>query len=477
MALPALTPPLVFIVDDDRGLVRLIEKELKREGFAVASATSADEAVTWLTARRADLMLLDLKLQHVEANEVIDKLKALGRLVPFIIITGRGDERVAVEMMKRGALDYLVKDARFQEFLPTVLQRALRDIERERKLGATEEALRREGGFTTAVLDISGALMLVLDREERIVRFNRACQEMSGYTFDEVSGRHVWESLLPAEEVETLKSIYARLRAGENSIKNENHWTTKAGERRLIAWSRTVLRNPAGEVDYIIASGIDITDHRRLEQEVLRVSELERRSIGQDLHDGLGQHLAGIELLVQALEQKLPAKHKTDAEKISQHVRDAIRQTRSLARGLSPVELDANGLMSALHELAGNIENMFRVSCRFHCRNPVLIADNAVATHLFRIAQEAVSNAVRHGHARAVMIELSAGGEDVQLTVSDNGGGLPPEHERGQGIGLRIMQYRAGMIGGTLALRAQPGGGTVVICSAPATFLAKPAKP
>ena len=477
MALPALAPPLVFIVDDDRGLVRLIDKELRREGFAVATANSAEQALEWLEDNRPDLMLLDLKLQHVEANEVIDKLKAQDRLVPFIIITGRGDERIAVEMMKRGALDYLVKDARFQELLPTVLQRALRDIERDRKLVTTEEALRKESILTAAILDISGALVLVLDRQGRIVRFNRACQHLSGYTFEEARGKHVWDLLLPPDQVADLKRIYERLFAGENSIQNENHWVTKSGERRLIAWSRTVLRDAYGKLEYMIASGIDITDHRRLEQEILRVSELERRSIGQDLHDGLGQHLTGIEFLVQALEQKLPARNQPDAEKIARHVRDAIRQTRSLARGLSPVELDANGLMSALQELAVNVENMFRISCRFECPEPVLIADNAVATHLFRIAQEAVSNAVRHGQARLVEITLTVHNDDMQLAIKDNGTGLPPERERGQGIGLSIMQYRTSMIGGALSFRARPEGGTIVHCSTPAARLSRPASP
>jgi signal transduction histidine kinase len=127
-----------------------------------------------------------------------------------------------------------------------------------------------------------------------------------------------------------------------------------------------------------------------------------------------------------------------------------------------------------LQELTTNIENMFHVSCRLRCPAPVLITDNAAATHLFRIAQEAVSNAIKHGHARRVEIELTAGREDLQLSVSDDGGGLPSENQRSEGMGLRIMEYRAGMIGGTLSLRPNPGGGTIVTCSAPATLLAKP---
>src|SRR4051812_46969384 len=100
----------IFVVDDDRGLVRLIEKSLQREGYKTAGATTADEATAWLGSNRADLMLLDLKLETAEARELIQQLNARGTLIPFIIITGQGDERVAVDMMKRGARDYLVKD-------------------------------------------------------------------------------------------------------------------------------------------------------------------------------------------------------------------------------------------------------------------------------------------------------------------------------------------------------------------------------
>src|SRR3954470_23557350 len=115
----------LFIVDDDAGLVRLMQKTLDREGFETASANSGKEAITWLTRNTADLMLLDLKLQDMEGKELVEHLKAAGRDIPFVIITGQGDERVAVEMMKRGALDYLVKDVQFIEFVPTVVRRAL----------------------------------------------------------------------------------------------------------------------------------------------------------------------------------------------------------------------------------------------------------------------------------------------------------------------------------------------------------------
>lgn len=461
-------PPLIFVVDDDRGMLRLIEKTLQRAGYQTATAASAREALRWLGEHHPALMLLDLKLQDMEGKEVVNHLAEAGRSTPFVVITGQGDERVAVEMMKRGALDYLVKDVQFQEFVPTIVERALKQIEREQKLAAAEQAARRENEFASAILNASGALMAVLDSAGGIVRFNKSCEQLTGFSAEEVRGKTVWETLVPAEEREAVRQVYERLSAGADVIKTESHWLTKSGETRLIAWSRTAMRNPDGSLHYVIASGIDITEHRKLEREVLRISELEQRRIGQDLHDGICQHLAGIELTVQALQQNLEKRSKTAAARtgeIAAHVRETIRQTKLLARGLSPVALEENGLMSALHELANSVSAMFRVNCTFRCDTPVSIRDNATATHLFRIAQEAVSNAIRHGQASAIEVTLRKANEKIMLAVNDNGRGLPESVAHHRGMGLHIMQYRAGMIRGSLTVQRLPQGGTSVVCS------------
>src|SRR5262249_31810423 len=132
MAAEAASPTLL-VVDDDRGLLRLVQKALEREGFTVFTAASGTEAITWLESHPADLMLLDLKLQDLEGRELVSAVTKAGRSVPFIIITGQGDERVAVEMMKRGALDYLVKDVDFLQFVPQVVHRALGQLAKEKR--------------------------------------------------------------------------------------------------------------------------------------------------------------------------------------------------------------------------------------------------------------------------------------------------------------------------------------------------------
>ncbi|HTI72300.1 MAG TPA: response regulator, partial [Candidatus Limnocylindria bacterium] len=140
------TPPSTYllVVDDDRGLLRLMERALTREGHVVMTAQSGSEAIETALHSLPALMVLDLKLGDMEGIEVVNRLRGNGSTIPFIVVTGQGDERVAVDMMKRGALDYLVKDFRFQESLPAVVTRGLKQIEQIKKLNAAEEALNRE---------------------------------------------------------------------------------------------------------------------------------------------------------------------------------------------------------------------------------------------------------------------------------------------------------------------------------------------
>ena len=171
--------PTVLIVDDDQGLMRLVIKALEREGIAAASAGTATEAADILKQTSPELLLLDLKLPDAEGHRAVELLAGGGKPRPFIIMTGQGDERVAVEMMKLGALDYLVKDRDFIELLAPRVGRALDQLAKDRKIAEAEEALRREHAFTSALIQTSAALVVVLDSLGRIVRFNPACERTS----------------------------------------------------------------------------------------------------------------------------------------------------------------------------------------------------------------------------------------------------------------------------------------------------------
>lgn len=207
----------------------------------------------------------------------------------------------------------------------------------------------------------------------------------------------------------------------------------------------------------------------------LEISAAERRRIGQDLHNGLGQELAGIAYMASVLEQKLAAKsldEATDAARISGLIDDTIVHARNIVSVLDPVSPAPDGLVRALEGMATNVSDLYGISCVFEPRAEVLIENNTVSTHVFRIAQEAVSNAIKHGEAEHVSIRLETAGKQVTLVVEDDGVGLPEGWEEARGMGLKAMRYRSKMIGGTLhveRVERVEGGGTVVKCSFPQT--------
>jgi PAS domain S-box-containing protein len=341
-------------------------------------------------------------------------------------------------------------------------------------LKRAEEALHEERNFATAVVDTVGALVLVLDPDGRIVRFNSACEQTTGYRASEVIGGRVWDLLVIPDERERFREAFEELRTGRRRMEYECACETGRRDRRIICWSGTLLSEGHGEPDYVILTGTDVTEAKRLERTILEISGREQRRIGQDLHDGLGQHLTGVAFMSKVLEQKLREKNlpeTAEAAKIVALVNQAIDQTRELSHGLLPVLSDARGLMSALERLALQVENLFQVSCGFECDAPVLIQESDVATHLYHIAQEAVNNAIKHGRPRHISIRL-AGGSEPSLAVIDDGAGVPQNRAgAGQGMGLLIMGYRAKMIGGALEMRPGTKGGTVVECLFPASNL------
>jgi len=190
------------------------------------------------------------------------------------------------------------------------------------------------------------------------------------------------------------------------------------------------------------------------------------------LHDSLCQHLTGTALAGHVLEEKLAARslpETADANNIVRLVEDGITLARNLARGIAPLEIEAEGLPAAFHELAANVTKLSKITCVFDCDAQISINDAATATHLYRIAQEAVGNAMRHGKPRRIGISLAQRGGRVTLTVEDDGVGLPETFQKNRGLGTRIMAHRAAMIGGTFSIEPSPIGGTSVECSLPSS--------
>lgn len=336
--------PCILVVDDDAGLRTLLGDTLEAEGYRVLSVASARAARTALEREPPDLMLLDLHLPDGNGPELVAAMQALPSAVPLIVVTGQGDEKVAVEVMRRGALDYVMKDALMLELLPTVVRRALETVLQRRALAAAQ------------------------------------------------------------------------------------------------------------------------AEQRRLEQEILAAGERERHTIGADLHDGLGQQLTALELMCTALKADLgsdPALTER-AELMCRLLREAIAQTRFLARGLVPLGHEPDSLQIGLAELVQRTRALGRMACEFECPAPVVVTDFHVAGHLYRIAQEALHNVVKHSGATRVRVRLAREGRLLVLEIADNGNGLskgsPP------GLGLGVMEHRARVIGGQLSVASRRGRGVTISC-------------
>ncbi len=238
-------------------------------------------------------------------------------------------------------------------------------------------------------------------------------------------------------------------------------------------WIRQIGRAEEFEGRVVRVYGIvqDITARKALEAELLEISNREQQRLGSELHDGLGQELTGLSLLVRSLAQEVAATRPDLEEQFSQVgalLSDAIKTTRSVAHGLAPVSLDRGGLEGALQVMTAQSSTLLGtpIELQLQLGEPLRLGEVA-GNHLYRIAQEAISNAVRHGHASSVQVRLAASPGEVTLEICDDGSGIPPEPERGTGLGLRSIAYRAQSLGGSSWIERRTEGGTRVRISCP----------
>jgi len=343
------------------------------------------------------------------------------------------------------------------------LQQARIELE-SRVAKRTAELQRAQERFVKA-FQASPDAIIITSMDGHYIDVNPSFQRLSGYGRDEVIGRTVRE--LDRWVNPRDRTTIARLFREQGAVYDfEGRFWTKAGTIREVLLSVEQIELDGAPCALAIAH--DVTERRQLERELLEISEGERRRIGYDLHDSLGQHLTGIAFLSKALAQRLKAHDSVEAEAAAQIVEfanQAIAQARKLATGLAPVTLETYGLVFALQELATNVEALFHISCTVTSDQAIHIADHAMAMHLYRIVQEAANNAVQHGQAQHITITLAMLPEGFTLMVQDDGVGFPAVVTEPHGMGLRIMHHRARMIGATLEVQRGVHGGTCVTCT------------
>jgi len=339
----------------------------------------------------------------------------------------------------------------------------LRDITRRKN---AEEALLESKQFLQAIIDTEPECVKLVDRDGTLLMMNHSGLEMiEATTLEEVLGTCMYP-LITQEYREKFQSLIESVFRGQSG-KLEFDVIGRKGTRRTLETHAVPLRNAAGEITSSLGITRDITGRRRAEEAIVSVSEAERRIIGQDLHDVLGQQLTGIALLSKALARDLEQKaagHVEDATGIADMAQQAVTEARRLAHGLYPTGIDHVGLPAALTQMADTQERLYHVSCTFEGDSQVPHFEHSVSMHLYRIVQEAVNNAIKHAQCRHIWIRLARDGRDVTLSVADDGIGLPNALPQGEGMGLEIMKYRTRMIGGNLDVLKRPEGGTIIGC-------------
>ena len=317
--------------------------------------------------------------------------------------------------------------------------------------------------------------ILILDAKTGCIDdVNPFLAKILGLPQKQILNKKLWEIGL-FQDVEKSKSAFKDLQRNGYIRYEDMPLETKDGRRVDVEFVSNVYK--ANGINVIQCNIRDITERKRadVENAILETIEEEQRRIGQDLHDGLCQQLTGVALMAKALGQKLTGaspKESSDAFEIAELISRSIDQTRDLARGLSPLEISVAGLAPALQKLTSAIKRYYQISCEFdydestgfQCRYQAILA-----THLYRIAQEAINNAIKHGKAKQITVTLSVYKDYGCLSVQDNGSGFQVHNEEKPGLGLRSMRYRARMIKARLKIDDAPGGGTVVICTFPHT--------
>ncbi len=331
-------------------------------------------------------------------------------------------------------------------------------------LRANEALKHSEEKFSKAFRATPDGILIATLNDGCFKDVNDAFLEMTGYDREETVG-HTISELKLWPDARYQRSLMRTLLKEGRLNNQEVTFPTKNGDMRVGMMSAEIV-DLEGEA-CMLAAMVDITDQVRLEKEILNIGDRERRKIGTDLHDDLGQHLIGIEALSSLLHHRLEEKDNPESylsEEIASLVKEAIKKTKALAKGLCPVNLEEGGLRAALRDFTVHVNKVFGIHCVLDCDRDLAINDDSVNTHLYHIVQEAVNNGIRHGRARQIVIALKRQGGLLTLRVRDNGVGIPESMDRSKGMGLNTMEYRARRLGGTLEVRRKSEGGTEVVC-------------
>ncbi|MDB6065316.1 MAG: putative sensor protein [Pedosphaera sp.] len=531
----------VLVVEDSENDAKLMLLKLRQGGYEpeherVDTAAAMEAA---LQRREWDIIICDYVMPGFSGLDALSLFKQKGLDIPFIVFSGHIGEAIAVQAMRAGAHDYIMKD-NMARLVPAVT-RELREAGIRKARRESEQALRESEERFRQLADNLDAAFFVSERSggegsRRMLYVSPAYETIWGRSMESLyqDGMSWLKAVHPEDEGAVLCEL-ARMDRGEfdlefriRSLDMKTRWIHyrtfpvfnangdmyriagiaeditrhKQTEEQLAAnakqlgemveemraigeelreRNREILESRADLEKRVHERTMDLTtanaelkcqmnERTRLERELLEIAEKERRRIGFDLHDDLSQKLMGVSFMIKALERKVANKHLPkvkETRKIQTLINQVINHTRDLAHDFSSLDLQGDNLALELKGLASNVRKMFQISCRFSSKGTLPRLQPNITVQLYKISQEAVSNAVKHGKAKLVSISLTSVSGKLILVIRNNGLPFPVSKTDKTGVGLRIMNSRAGIIGGSLAIRSQGDNGTIVTCTLP----------
>jgi PAS domain S-box-containing protein len=443
--------PKILIVEDDPVTVMYLQEMLELRRYRViGSAPNGPDAIVLAGREQPDLILMDVMLEG-DMDGIDTAMNIQSRFhIPVVYLTASTDEKNLKRAQETDPYGYLIKPIKDYD-LYSALETALTRHRLERKIKESE-------AFMSGLMNSVPVPVIVINLDGSINYVNRAFESLTGFDSGDVVGAR------PPYPWRPERGGDAAVEAGAIG-RNEEQVRKKNGEKIIVVVSAVPVSR-GEELLYYLVSWEDITLRRKLEEQILDISERERISIGRDLHDGIGQDLTAVGYLMGALAKKvregqLPGEKETEA--VMKQLDHAKTHIRLLAKGLSPVIVEQNGITIAIDELCRSAEGIYNIRCEPDC-DDIVIRDASKATHIYYIVQESLNNAVKHGKCKNIRIMLKRRGKGLFLSVVDDGTGLPEETGRREGLGLMFMKYRADIIGGILNVNRRKPSGTIVTC-------------
>jgi PAS domain S-box-containing protein len=525
-ALPANYQSTVLIIDDTPANLGVTVECLETQGLRVLIAQDGEEGLRRAELVQPDIILLDVMMPHMDGFEVCRRLKKIPavRDTPVIFMTALSESREKILGFEVGGVDYVTKPIEINELRARVtthlrlhamkMQLTARNAQLNAEIArrnAATEALEEQRAFLQTIIDVNPQCLFTKDRDDRFTMVNRSLAKLTHATVAELIGRHSTELRAdPGAAARVLDADLEVFATQQDKVIPEETYTDPSGEVHIL---HTVLRpliGKDGHASQLLGVTTDITarkqtereleryreglekqvatrtaelnqrnrqlqteiaDRERLQRALLAATDDEQRHLAQELHDGLGQDLVGLSLLMHGAMAEVTAgvvPSLAEMERMTLVVRHALKACHDIAYGLSPLTGASGGLVDALRNLkcrlGGPPGPTLELKLDPDCINGL---GSESSDHLYRIAQEAAANAIKHADATCVTISLLADEQGLRLEVSDDGRGIPSERTGRVGLGLHTMHDRAASIGGTVRLEANPTGGTTMVCQVP----------